>query len=236
MNGPYGDWIEKQIDDIRHGTDIHGAFWDSFQNLGFTCVDWSTEDRTPQTERILRLLEHMRRDGWHQRAEIVTPYCVSQVAMFGFEGDMFRRRLWSDLEKGDAAFALLDTSPSFFSESDPFTADRLSPARYFWLLGHRAVPSMDGRPWSPGAFLPGGTLAEEYGRLNRLYTAALPRMHRLRLVRGGACTLWLDASGAPAAIWCFRACKAPAKGDFADLESGEPAPARLEPGRVYVCR
>lgn len=234
LNGPYGDWIEKQIAAVRRDTGIDGCFWDSYQNLGFTCIDWPSEDRAPQTARILRLQARMQKAGWRQRSEIVTPYGVSQVAMFGFENDMFRRRHWDDVEKSDAAFALLDTSPAFFSESDPFTADRVSPARYFWLAAHRAIPGMQARPWSPRTRIPGGRLAKDYARVNRLYNAALPRMRRLRCVRGGACALWLDESGAPSAVWCFRPCRAPVRASLVDLETGDPAPARLEPQRVYV--
>ena len=236
LNGPYGDWLEAQIAAVRRETGIRGAFWDSYQNLGFTCIDWPSEDRAPQADRILRLQARMQKAGWKQYSEIVTPYGVSQVAMFGFENDMFRRRLWDDVERSDAAFALLDTSPGFFSEDDPFVPERLSPARYFWLAAHRAIPAMRARPWSPGAALPGGAHAEDYARVNRLYNAALPRMRRLRCVRGGACALWLGEDGAPAAVWCFRPCRPPVRASLVDLETGAPAPKRLEPGHVYAAQ
>ncbi len=236
LNGPYGDWIERQIADVLRDTGISGAFWESYQNLGFTCIDWPSADRAPQSDRILRLQAAMQRAGWRQRAEIVTPYGVSQVAMFGFQDDEFRRRLWDDCEKSDAAFALLDTSPAFFSDSDPFTPERISPARYFWLAAHRAIPGMQARPWSPGERIPGGDHAEEYARVNRLYNAALPRMRRLRLVRGGACVLWLGPDGAPALVWCFRACKAPVRLPLADLESGKTATGQMEALHVYEVR
>ena len=234
LNGPYGDWIERQIAAVLRDTGISGAFWDSYQNLGFTCIDWPSADRAPQTARILRLQAAMQRAGWRQRVEVVSPYGVSQVAMFAFGRDEFRRRLWDDCEKGDAAFALLDTSPSFFGEDDPFVPEKLSPARYFWLAAHRASPGMRARPWSPGVRIPGGAHAEEYARVNRLYVAALPRMRRLRCVRGGACALWLGSDNAPAVVWCFRPCKPPVKAPLVDLETGKPAPKTLEANRVYV--
>ena len=235
MNGPYGDWIESQIHAVQDDTGISGAFWDSYQNLGLTCIDWPGDDRAPQAERIWRLQAALQRRGFRQRCEIVTPFGVSQVAMFGFRKQSFRRRLWDDLVRTDAAFALLDTAPAFFDSDTAYSPERVSPERYFWLLAHRAVPPMGGHPWKDsGYFVPGGDLAEDYGRANRLYNAALPRMHRLRLVAGGACTLWLDAKDRPAAVWCFRPCRLPCTGSFTDLETGAPAPARLVPGHVYV--
>ena len=61
-------------------------------------------------------------------------------------------------------------------------------------------------------------------------------MRRLRCVRGGACALWLDESGAPSAVWCFRPCRAPVRASLVDLETGAPAPKRLEPGHVYAAQ
>ncbi len=234
MNGPYGDWIEKQIHEVQKATGIHGVFWDSYQNLGVTCIDWPSPDRTPQAERIFRLQAELQRRGFRQRTEVVTPFGVSQVAMFGFPGDPFRRRLWDDVVSADSAYVLLDTAPAFFGDRTPFTRDRISPEIYFWLAGHRVLPGLQARPWSPGTRLPGGDLAEEYARVNRLYNHALPRMQRLRLVRGGAVALWLDADGAPSAVWCFRSATAPCAVPLVDIESDEPAPRRLVPGHVYA--
>jgi hypothetical protein len=150
------------------------------------------------------LQAELQRYRYKQRAEIVTIFGVSQVGLYGFESDQFRRRLWQDTVRNDDAFALLDTSPAFFTDGDPFTADRLSPTFYFWLAGHRAVPILSARPWDKpldpfhaGPRLPGGALAEQYARVNCLYNAALPRMHRLRLTPHGDCTLRLDADGRP---------------------------------------
>ena len=135
----------------------------------------------------------------------------------------------------------------FFSEK-PFTADRLSPKYYFWLMGHRCVPWIDARPWGPthngkpmpggGPALPGGDLAEEYARCNHLYNAALPRMHRLRLTEGGKYTLWLDAAGRPSVIWAFQDAQADYSGTVVDLETHDACEAAgtlaLKAGHVYL--
>lgn len=172
---------------------------------------------------------------------MVTVFGVSQVAMFGFEGDRLRRRLWRDTVRDDAAFALLDTSPCFMSGGARlFSNERLSPSQYFWLLGHRVVPPASARPWSPGEFLPGGELAEEYARVNRLYTAALPRMHRLRLVKGGTHALWLDKKNAPAVAWVFADCETNFNGTCVNMATGEKTitneKLNLRAGNVYRLR
>lgn len=236
VNGPYGDWLEKQFLAVREQAGIGGAFWDSFQNLALTCIDWPSDDRAPQAERVFRMMAALQRAGYRHRTEVVTPFGVSQVAMFGFHKDKFRRRLWDDVVRTDAAFALIDTSPGFFGDRNVFNREEISPETYFWLAGHRVLPGMQARPWEPDPFMPGLGLAEEYGRVNRLYNAAQPRMRRLRLVRGGAATLWLDADGRPSVIWCFRAAPAPCREPLFDLETGSPAPRRLVANRVYVTK
>ncbi len=64
---------------------LPGIFWDSYQNLGVTCIDWSAPDKAPQAEEIWRLQADLQRAGMKQKCEVVTIFGVSQVCMFGFE-------------------------------------------------------------------------------------------------------------------------------------------------------
>ncbi|NLB70054.1 MAG: hypothetical protein GX804_10330, partial [Lentisphaerae bacterium] len=96
MTTEYADWIEQQILAVKEDTGIDGIFWDSYQNLGVTCIDWASPDKTPQAEAIWRLQALLQKEGFFQTCEVVTPFGVSQVALFGFDDDKFRRRLWSD--------------------------------------------------------------------------------------------------------------------------------------------
>ena len=247
MRSPFRNHILAEIKKVKDDTGLDSIFWDSYQNLGVTCVDWQAPDKAPQADEIWTLQAELQRYGFKQRAEVVTIFGVSQVALYGFEGDQFRRRLWRDTVRNDDAFALLDTSPCFFTDGDPFTADRLSPTFYFWLAGHRAVPILNARPWDKpldpshaGHSLPGGALAEHYARVNRLYNAALPHMHRLRLTPHGDCTLWLDAGGQPSVLWAFRDGQIEFTGEAADLETGRRLDAertlRFIGGKVYRLR
>jgi hypothetical protein len=245
MRSGYGEHFRESIARLHEEAGLDAIFWDSFQNLGVTCIDWQAPDKAPQAEEIWRMQAELQRRGFtSQRPEITTIFGVGTVAMFGFADDKFRRRLWNDTVRNDDAFALLDCAPAFFGDHDPFTADRLDPERYFWLLAHRCVPAMPARPWTAalGAGvapeLPGGELAERYGRANRLYGAALPRMRRLRLVEGGGHVLWLDAAGQPAVIWAFRAGQAYFSGPVREADGDRRYQAtgvlELAAGQVYL--
>ncbi len=230
MNSPYGQWFE---DDIRHScaaAGTQGIFWDSYQNLGLSAVDWGAPDKAPQAERIWAMQARQQAAGLRHRPEITTIFGVSQVGMFGFAADRFRRRLWDDAVSGDHAFALLDTSPGFFSSRDPFGSGVLDADRYFWLAAHRCLPAVGARPWpalagadASGSALPGGDQVEEFARVNHLYNQALPRKHRLRLVPDGSHVLWLDETGVPAIVWAFR-----------DSEVAVAKPFAARAGEVYA--
>ncbi len=233
----FGDWFKRQILDVQTDTGIGGIFWDSYQNLGVTCLDWGAPDKSPQADEIFRMQGELQRKGFKQRVEVVTIFGVSQVATFGFENDKFRRRLWSDFVEGDQAFALIDNSPSFFSGGkSPIGPDRLSPEKYFWMVAHRSVPGIGADPWELGGSktrLPGGDRAEDYARVNHLYNRLVSRMVRPRLQEKGTHVVWLDAAGIPSVVWVFSEAGASA-GRWRDAESGDPAGERFAAGRVYT--
>ena len=244
MRSGYGAWLRRQIKQVKRDTGIGGIFWDSYQNLGVTCVDWQGKDKAPQAEEIWRLQSELQRLGYRQRCEVVTIFGVSAVAMYGFESDAFRRRLWSDTVRNDDAFALLDCSPAFFTQGPPLARGKIDPAAYFWLAGHRALPGAGARPWgSPrdpdhaGPARPGGELAEAYAQVNHLYNAALPDMQRLRVTEGGRLALWLDARNRPAIVWAFKEARMAYAGEVTDLASGASRRVRGEAvftaGHVY---
>ncbi|PTX94777.1 hypothetical protein DB346_22485 [Verrucomicrobia bacterium LW23] len=225
----YGEWTQKITRDTCAEAKLDGIFWDSYQNLGVTCVDWSAPDKAPQAEEIWKFQGELQRLGIRHRPEITTIFGVSSVAMFGFEGDSFRRRLWADTVRNDDIFALMDCSPAYFTKGYPFTAQKISPEKYFWMCGHRVVSSMSSRPWVSIAPadpehaappVPGGELAEEYARVNHMYNAAVERMHRLRLVEGGTHTLWLDAEDRSAVVWAFKTATVQHSGPARELGSG----------------
>jgi hypothetical protein len=239
MRSGYGQWFEDAILRLHQQAGLDGLFLDSYQNLGVTGIDWGAPDKAPQADEIWKMQARWQRQGFRQAPEVVTIFGVSQVAMYGFENDQFRRRLWSDTVRNDDAFALLDCAPAFFSDSYPFTQERLSPQHYFYLAAHRVLPNISARPWPEpadpshaGPALPGGVLCEEYARVNHLYNAALPRMVRPRLQPGGTHILWLDESGKPSVIWAFADMHWEGN-NLTDCESGEPAGAMLRAGRVY---
>lgn len=233
----YGDWFKQQIFDVKNDTGIDGIFWDSYQNLGVTCIDWGAPDKAPQAEEIFLMQAELQRQGFKQRVEVITIFGVSQVATFGFKNNKFRRRLWDDFVNGDQAFALIDNSPSFFVRDESIIGpDRLSPERYFWMVAHRSVPSIEADPWGVkkgGTRMPGGDQAEAYARTNHLYNRLVPRMHRLRLQENGTHVVWLDAGGRPAVVWVFQDVIAPAGGALHNAETGEAAGGTLKAGLVY---
>lgn len=221
MRSAFAEDFQSQIEAVMDDTGINGIFWDSYHNLGVLAVDWGADDRAPQAEEIFRMQAALQRKGFRQWIEATTIFGVSKVAIFGFEDTKFRRRLWSDFVDGDQAFVLMDTSPSYFlgPEERLLTADRLSPQRYFWLAAHRVLPGLSSDPWERGKDrFPGGAQAEAYGRVNRLYNQALPRMQRLRLQEGGRYVLWLDEQGIPAVLWTFEDGNIEFQGRITDLE------------------
>lgn len=232
MRSEFGAELLRQIRAVQRDTGIKGMFIDSYQNLGVTCVDWQGKDKAPQAEEIWRMQAALQKEGARFRCEVVTIFGVSQVSMFGFHDDPFRRRLWDDLTNTDAYFTLLDCSPGFFSQGTPFCMERISPQEYFRLAAHRAIPAISADPWH-GKRNPGGALAEEYGRVNRQYNAALPRMRRLRLVEGGGHALWLDENDRPAALWTFSNVTIKACGALTPIESQPPLDTK-EPGTVHL--
>lgn len=240
MRSGFGAELVRQAKAVRDATGLDGIFWDSYQNLGLTCVDWQSPDKAPQAEEIWRAQAELQRHGFSQRCESVAIFGVSTVSLYGLDEKTFRRRLWSDTLRQDDAFALLDTSPGFMCTGNPFTPERISPQLYFWLAGHRALPNMSAYPWAHAEAdgLPGGAHAEQYGCVNRWYLAALPHMHRLRVTPGGAYALWLDREDRPAVIWAFRdgeaACAVGAhclSGPEPDVRAGRLA---FKAGQVYL--
>ena len=179
----------------------------------------------------------LQRSGYQQRCEVVTIFGVSAVGMYGFNGDAFRRRLWADTVRNDGAFALLDCSPGFHTDGSALGPDKLTPRDYFWLAAHRAIPGADAHPWKREERLPGGVRSEDYARVNRLYNAALPRMHRLRVTPGGKYVLWLNRQNRPAVIWAFQDVKISFRGTAVTVDgkrvdtAKDVLPARRE--KVY---
>ena len=243
----YGDWMRGQILETCRDAGLDGIFWDSYQNLGVTCVDWGAPDKAPQADAIWAFQAELQRRGVRQLCEIITIFGVSAVAVYGFDDDKFRRRLWRDTVENDDIFALMDTSPAFFTKTYAYTREKLSPEIYFWMVAHRVVPGLGAYPWASirpddeehaAPLLPGGELAEEYAKVNHLYLAALPHMKRLRLVEGATHTLWLDEHNQPAVIWALREGEAMVAGPARELGGGKKLEAagslRFAPGEVWL--
>lgn len=247
FNSPYGDWMRNQIKETCRVAGLKGMFWDSYQNLGVTCVDWASADKGPQAHEIWEFQGELQRMGIRSQPEITTIFGVSSVAVFGFEDDKFRRRLWADTLKNDDIFALVDTCPGFFSKTCPMTREKLSPEIYFWMAAHRALPGVGARPWvsirpddqeHARPVLPGGELAEEYAAVNHLYNAALPKMGHLRLTENGTHVVWFDEANQPAVIWVFKDAEFVHTGTAKELRSGESVQStgtlELKAGQVWV--
>jgi hypothetical protein len=251
LRSGYGKYLLDAINRIKDETGLDNIFWDSYQNMGAICVDWHAPDKAPQIEELWRFQADLQRHGYvDQRCETATIFGIANVQVYAFDDEIegsvgLYRRKWSTLVENDEAFAWLDASPGFFSDR-PFTRDRFSPDKYFWMAAHRALPCFDARPWGPehkgaplpGPYLPGQELAEEYGRVNWLYLAALPFMHRLRVTEGGRYALWLDAANAPSVLWVFQDVEFGFSGIVVDLESkvacGSGRTKSLKAGRVYL--
>jgi hypothetical protein len=236
MRSGFREWLMQQVKAVRDETGMDGIFYDSYQNLGVTCVDWQAPDKAPQADEIWEMQAELQRHGYRFRCEVVTIFGVTQVSMYGFEDDAFRRRLWDRTVENDDAFALLDCSPGFFCNGTPFTPERVSPERYFWLAGHRCVPGMGYDPWH-GSELPGGEHAAAYARVNRLYNEVLPDMSRLRVTAEGKYTVWHDAGGRPAVVWAFADSALAFKGKATRVDDGASLSCKdtlaLEAGQVY---
>jgi hypothetical protein len=201
MRSPFAQLLEEQILKTKQEAGIHSMFIDSYQNLGITCVDWQAPDKAPQAREIWELQSRLQKQGFSFRCEVVTIFGVSQVGMYGFAEDTYRRRLWDDTVRNESFFAHLDCPPGFHSRQESYVPGRIDPAMYFKLAAHRAIPCMNANPWQ--GKLPGGQAHVEYARVNHLYNQALPHMHRLRVVPGGQYVLWLDRHNHPSIIWAF---------------------------------
>jgi hypothetical protein len=243
----YGEWMRGQILETCRNAGLDGIFWDSYQNLGVTCVDWGASDKAPQADSIWKFQTELQRKGIRQLCEIITIFGVSAVAVYGFEDDKFRRSLWRDTVNNDDIFALMDTSPGFFTKQYAWTSGKLSPELYFWMVAHRVIPGIRAYPWASirtedsehgVPLLPGGKFAEDYARVNHQFLAAEPYMKRLRLVEGATHTLWLDGDNQPAVIWGLKKGEAPYTGPARELDSGRkldaPGSLLFERGEVWL--
>jgi hypothetical protein len=245
MRSAFRDHIFKQLKQTREETGMTGLFWDSYQNLGATCIDWGAPDMAPQFEEIIRFQAELQSIGYQHRTECISIFGVSQVGMYSFEGDDFRRRLWETMVANDEAFGMMDASPAFHSHDHAYAPGKVGPEEYFWLVAHRVVPTLEVYPWAgdwddekPGWGWPGREHAEAYGDVNHLYNAVLPHMQRLRLTEGGNYALWLDAAGNEAVLWCFRDSEHAYAGDAIQVSSGEKQSVSgslsMKAGQVYV--
>jgi hypothetical protein len=245
MRSEFRQHVLDQIRKVRDSVGLDGVFWDSYHNLGLTCVDWQAPDQAPQADEIWKLQVELQRHGYRQRCEAITVFGVSSVGMFGFHKDTFRRRLWSESVRRDEAFALFDCSPAFYCENGALGPGKVSPREYFWLAGHRVIPGTDASPWGNAdakglgpSFLPGGELAEEYGKVNHIYNAVVRHMHRLRVTAGGKYTLWLDEANRPAVVWAFADAEFPFSGTVTELPSNRVITSSravaIKAGSVYV--
>ncbi len=247
MRSGFRDACFEDLKTTREETGLDGIFWDSYQNLGATCIDWGAADKAPQFEEIIRYQADLQEIGYKHRTECVSIFGVTQVGMYSFREDEggFRRRLWEDTLEKDQAFGFIDASPAFHSHDHAYAPGKVGPEEYFWLLGHRCIPTLEVYPWAndgdnekPGWGWPGREHAEAYGLVNHLYNAVSDHMHRLRLTEGGNCTLWLDESGGEAILWCFRDCEHAFDGDAIEVASGEKQSVigslSMKAGQVYV--
>tara|TARA_Y100001933_G_C19014369_1_gene570685 strand:- start:1251 stop:3338 length:2088 start_codon:yes stop_codon:yes gene_type:complete len=230
MRSPFAQMLEEQIIKTKHEAGVHSMFIDSYQNLGITCVDWQAPDKAPQAREIWQLQSRLQKRGFSFRCEVVTIFGVSQVGMYGFAQDNFRRRLWDDTVRDDSFFAHLDCPPGFHSQNDPYTPGRINPEVYFKLAAHRAIPVMEANPWKNK--FPGDQAHEDYARVNRLYNSALPSMHRLRVTSGGHYVLWLDTENRPAVIWAFN--DATIASSMIWINLGDQTHATTHEGHVHV--
>jgi len=239
MRSAYKEELKRQILEVLRDTGISGIFWDSYHNLGVTGLDWSGSDKAPQADNIFKLQTELQKSGFGQRIEVVGIFGVSASAIFGFEKDKFRRRLWQDCVNGDHAFALIDSSPGFFCENENYLGEgKFSPELYFWLAAHRAVPAIRCNPWitdNAKERLPGREKAEEYARVNHLYNQVLPLMNRLRLRENGSHVVWLNQNGDISVIWTFKEVAIDFNIALQDLETNEVINnGHLNSRKVYI--
>lgn len=244
MRSGFRDHIFEQLAQMRKETGMDGIFWDSYHNLGSTCIDWGADDKAPQFEEIIQFQVELQKLGMKHRCEIVTIFGITQVGLYSFRGDGFVRRYWEDMVENDEFFTLLDTSPAFHTHGHAYTPERVNPEQYFKLLAHRAAPAMEMHVWGidfengiPGNGWPGEEHAEEYGRVNHLYNAALPSMGHPRVTEDGKYVLWLNADGDPGVAWAFEDSVVAYSGAVTDLGEDSTAEAdgtlNMKAGHVY---
>ncbi|HEY8666648.1 MAG TPA: hypothetical protein VIL86_08295 [Tepidisphaeraceae bacterium] len=253
----FRDHLYQRLKAAQQETGLSACFWDSYGNLGQTCIDWEAPDKAPQGEDVWRFQAELQKLGFRQRCEMITVFGVGTVGMIGFEESALTKKLWGDIVAGDQAFALMDTAAGFLIDemihyqSQTYAPGRLDGKHYFWLAAHRCLPGIFARPWGPawkGNKLPGGgphmppgmEYADEFARTNRLYNQAIPHMQRLRLSEGGRYALWLDADNRPSVLWAFADGMAPFSGSATDLSNGRETVAsgaseglEVSAGQVY---
>jgi len=248
MRGPFGDWLEQQIMDLRQGSGLDGIFWDSLHNLGVSAVDWTGTDKAPQAEEIFRLMGRLQQAGFQsQRPETVTIFGCGNAAIYGFSCDKFRRRLWQDTVDNDDLFALIDTGIGFFGdEASPWVTGQISPSDYFKMAAWRCPMAAPANPWTGDSelkkpVLPGGAKAGAFARVNHQYNAALPHMIRPQASADGSHVLYLDHNGRPSCVWALADGAFPFNGEAITAVEGLQGEVtngylRLRAGEVYLLR
>jgi hypothetical protein len=245
MRSGFRDHIFGQLKQMREETGMDGLFWDSYHNLGSTCVDWGGDDKAPQFEEIIQFQADLQKLGMRQRCEIVTIFGISQIGLYSFRGDGFVRRYWEDMVENDEFFTMLDMSPAFHTNGHAYTPERVDPAAYFKLLAHRVVPAMEVYPWAcdfdsgkRGYGWPGEEHGQEYARVNHLYNAVLPTMDHPRLTEGGKYVLWLNSHGKPGCAWAFEDSEMEYSGSATDLVDESTVETdgtlKMQAGHVYA--
>ena len=246
MRGPFCDWLEQQIMDLKKGSGLVGIFWDSLHNLGVTAVDWMGPEKAPQADEIFRLMGRLQQAGFQtQRPETVTIFGCGNAGIYGFSSDKFRRRLWRDTVDNDDLFALIDTGIGFFSEEgSPWAEGKISPVDYFKMAAWRCPMAPSANPWTGEGnvlrpTLPGGANAERYARVNHQYNAALPRMIRPQASADGSHVLYLDNAGRPSCVWAFADGELPFTGNAITAVEGRQGEVKhghlhLVAGEVYL--
>ncbi len=225
LNAPVMEYVRDQILGVCQKTGLAGFLWDSFSNLGWWQIDYSTGTMRPQFGRMATLYADLSRAGLYLMPEGIASFsnhcCLGLLHAQVMEGEM-------------AAFCYNSATPLPHPPGASETLDmailrgKQPIAPLFRLYAHKCIPNSLMQYVPESEWDTEGLLALQ--QLFAIYKQARCCMHQRTVLPDDLGVDWTGSPDARTQRWVFTAHSAPAMAT--DLLTGTQTDS-LQPNRVY---